>query len=298
MDGGFSTEVFADDEGNKNPVRFIPTEKVKSILDDCARLGVKAIEFTGGGEPTVHKDCFELIEHAQNFGLSTGLVTNGVRLKTHPCIERLTWLRVSLDAGTPETYERIRQSKAWNKVIQNIGFLGDLKGPLVGVGFVITRENHGEILKACQLVKSLKIPYVRLSAMFSAQGDAYYDGLISDISFQREAVKSLEDETFKIVDFFGDRIEDLKQQAPDYEFCGYQQFVTYIGGNQKVYSCCTNAYTKHGEIGDLTNQSFADWIKGHRRFDFKAKSCHHCQYNTTNKVINYMLSKPDHVSFV
>ena len=64
MDGGFSTTNFADDHGNRNPVRFIPAAKAKEILDDCAALGVGAIEFTGGGEPTVHKDCFEIIAYA------------------------------------------------------------------------------------------------------------------------------------------------------------------------------------------------------------------------------------------
>ncbi len=297
MDGGFSSQNFGVD-GNKNPVRFIPTEKVKEILDDCAALGVGAIEFTGGGEPTVHKDCFEIIEYAQNLGMETGLVTNGVRLKPHACLEKLTWLRISLDAGNAETYEAMRESKAWPTVIKNIAMVGKLKGPLVGIGFVVTRENHAEILKACQMAKANSIPYVRISAMFSDRGAAYYEGLLNSISWQRQAVKSLEDETFRVIDFFGDRIEDLKKQAPDYDFCGEQQFVTYIGGDQKVYSCCTNAYTTHGEIGNLKNQRFSEWIKNHRRYDFNAKGCHHCQFNDKNKVINYMLSTPKHIDFV
>jgi MoaA/NifB/PqqE/SkfB family radical SAM enzyme len=293
MEGGFTSKYFGG-----NPVRFIPTAKAIEILDDCAALGVKAIQFTGGGEPTVHPDWIEVIAHAQSLGLQTALVTNGVRLKAHPILERLTWLRVSVDAGTDETYERIRQSKAWPKVMRNLALVGALKGPLVGVGFVITRENWHELALACGIAKGFGAPYVRVSAMFSEAGTEYYAGLEQQIDEERERAHRLDDDGFRLVDFFDNRIDDLKQQAPDYEFCGYQQFTTYIGGDQRVYTCCTNAYTPHGEIGDLRDQRFSEWIASARRFDFDARSCHHCQYHSVNRNVNYMLGKPEHVDFV
>lgn len=299
MEGGFATENFADAGGNKNPNRRMPTAKALEILDDCAAMGVGAIEFTGGGEPTVHPDCFEIIAHAQRLGMATGLVTNGVKLKPHPAIEALTWLRISLDAGTPETYQRIRHSAAWPQVMQALTYAGTLKGPYVGVGFVVTRENYHEIAQGCRIVKDAGIPYVRLSAMFSTGGELYYVGVEDQIEVSRKAAKQLEDETFKVVDFFSARIEDLRQRAPDYQFCGEQQFVLYIGGDQRVYTCCTNAYTTHGEIGDLREQSFAAWMKTHRRYDFDARGCRTCQFNDKNRVINFMIDKaPPHVAFV
>jgi Fe-coproporphyrin III synthase len=299
MTGGFSTEKFADEQGNRNPIRFIPTAKAKEILDDCAALGVGAIEFTGGGEPTVHKDHIEIIGHAQSLGLQTGLVTNGVLLKEHPIYHELDWLRISLDAGMPETYERIRASKAWPKVMANLKRAAQLEKPYVGVGFVVTRENYQEILDACQIVKDAGIPYIRLSAMFSDGGTDYYSGIVPEIAAARAAAATMQDDSFKVVDFFADRVSDLDQGRPDYKFCGEQQFVLYIGGDQKVYTCCTNAYTTHGEIGDLSKQRFAEWIKSHRRYDFDAKSCHHCQFNKTNRSVEYLLNKnPPHVNFV
>jgi MoaA/NifB/PqqE/SkfB family radical SAM enzyme len=293
MDGGFTSKFFGG-----NPARFIPTAKAKEILDDCAALGVKAIEFTGGGEPTVHPQCMSIIAHAQNVGLQTGLVTNGVRLKPHPALERLTWLRVSVDAGTPGTYERIRRSKAWNTVMRNLRMISALRGPLVGMGFVVTRANWMELAQACAIAKEAGIPYVRVSAMFSEGGADYYDGIAQEIDAERAKAKALEDDTFRVIDFFANRISDLNRASPDYSFCGYQQFVMYIGGDQKIYTCCTNAYTPHGEIGDLREQRLADWIKSTRRFDFDARSCHHCQYNAVNRTVNYMVGKPAHVEFV
>lgn len=299
MDTGFSVENFADEKGNRNPLRFIPTVKVKEILDDCASLGVGAIEFTGGGEPTVHADHREIIGYAQSLGLQTGLVTNGVALRDHPVFRNLDWLRISLDAGTSETYEYIRQARDWARVMANLRLVATFEKPYVGVGFVVTQENFRELPEACRIVRDAGIPYVRISAMFSTEGAAYYDGLIPEINTLRKEAAELQNDKFKIVDFFGNRVEDLEQGAPDYNFCGEQQFVLYIGGNQKVYTCCTNAYTTHGEIGDLQNQRFAEWISSYRRYDWDARSCHHCQFHRTNKAVEYLLDpSPDHVNFV
>lgn len=299
MSTGFSVEKFPDEHGNRNPARFIPTPKAKEILVDCAALGVGAIEFTGGGEPTVHEDHAQIIGYAQRCGLQTGLVTNGVRLKDEPVFHNLTWLRISLDAGTPHTYERIRRSGMWRRVMDNLHLAGRMRGPLVGVGFVITRENYLEIERACNIAKSAGAAYVRLSAMFSTEGARYYGGIVQAINDGRLAAKALEDERFKVVDFFDRRLDDLERGPPDYAFCGEQQFVLYIGGDQKVYTCCTNAYTARGEIGDLTNQRFADWLRSTRRFDFDARGCHHCQFHETNRTINYLMDPaPPHVGFV
>lgn len=297
MEGGFSTELFSQD-GKKNPNRQIPIAKVKEILDDCADLGVKAIEFTGGGEPTVHNGWLEILGYAQSLGLQTGLVTNGVRLVNHPAVQALTWLRISLDAGTPETYERIRQSKAWNNVMSNMRMAGSLKGPLVGVGFVVTRENYRELVDAAQLVKDAGIPYLRVSAMFSTEGEAYYQGIFMEIARQRMMAKILETNSFKIVDFFIDRLNDLKQKAPDYQFCGEQQFVLYIGGDQNVYTCCTNAYTTKGLLGSLKYRRFSEFLANTRRYDFDARGCHDCQFNEKNRIVNYLISEPPHVDFI
>jgi len=300
MEGGFSTANFADESGNKNPNRKIPTEKALEIVEDCHRLGVGALEFTGGGEPTVHPQWAQIIGRAQDLGMGTGLVTNAVLVKEshREVLERLTWLRISLDAGSAQTYDRIRKSNMWDRVLKNIKMIGELNGPLVGIGFVVTRENYAELEAACQIAKDCGIPYVRVSAMFGYGGANYYNGLLDQIDEQRQRSKALEDEKFKVIDFFGDRVKDLQKAAPTYKFCGEQQFVLYIGGDQKVYTCCTNAYTPWGEIGDLKNQTFADWMSNHRRYDFDARKCHHCQFNDKNEVINYMIGKPAHVDFV
>ena len=306
MDGGFSTEQFVEHTSKglvKNPNRMIPTEKCYEIIDSCVGMGVKAIQFTGGGEPSVHPDFNNILSHAQLKGLETALVTNGTRLPEEHIIENLSWIRVSLDAGTEKTYEYIRESKLWNKVIKNLEILGSVKGPKIGVGFVITKDNYRDLDKVCWLVKSLKIPYIRMTAMFSDEGSNYYHHHRSTIERRIQSAKDCyNDDDFKIIDLFTHRLDDLDKGSPKHKFCGYQHFTVYIGGNQKVYRCCTTSYTKHGEIGDLKNMSFFQWFQEHSYGvykDFDARTCHHCQFHKQNEIVNYLLdSDPVHVNFV
>lgn len=292
---GFSYELFHEN-GNINPNRKIPFAKIEEILGDCEALGVKAVQFTGGGEPTVHPMAKYVFRNAINRDLHVGLVTNGTRYFDE--FEGMKWVRVSLDCGTEGTYEKIRRSKKWHDVMENLRRLGQIQGPLVGVGFVMTRENFNELYRACEIVKDFGIPYVRVSAMFSHQGSRYYKYMLPQCKESIKRAKTLEDDTFQVIDLFSNRIADLDAGAPDYGFCGYQQFTSYIGADLKVYTCCTNAYTLHGIIGDLKDQSYAEWLAQHRRYDFDARSCHHCQFHDKNRAIGRMLSEPDHIFFV
>lgn len=265
----------------------MPTEKAKEILDDFAEMGGSAVQFQGGGEPTVHKDHIEIIGYAQSLGLETGLITNGVRLKDHEVFRNLDWLRVSLDAGTEETYRKIRESKSWPKVMDNLALIATFEKPAVGASFVVTRENYQEIAEAALIVKEAGIPYMRVSAMLSEEGSHYYHGIDIDIP-----------DYDWIVNLFPNRIDDLDQGQPDYLFCGYQQFVNYIGADLKVYSCCTNAYTLHGQIGDLSNKTYGEWLKETDRLGWDAQSCHHCWFNEQNRLIEYLVFEQPHVNFV
>jgi len=203
----------------------------------------------------------------------------------------LDWLRISLDAGTEETYRLVRHSAAWSRVMRNLHLAATFRRPKVGVGFVVTRENAGELQQACELVRAAGIPYIRISAMFSRLGAAYYDGVNVQVP---TAVDGLQ-----IVNLFQNRVSDLEQGAPDYDFCGYQQFVLYIGGDQNVYTCCTNAYTTAGKIGDLKGQRFKDWLLNYDRRGWDARSCHHCQFHDKNRLVNFLLDEaPEHVNFV
>lgn len=302
---GWGSSNFGADTGKgftMNPNRKMPTKKALEILDDCAELGVEAIQFTGGGEPSVHPDFEAIVSYALDKGLKVGLVTNATSLLSTKTISRLSWVRVSIDAGNRRTYEKIRRSKLWDKMVANLRVLANTPGPVVGANFVVTKENYKEAPQFCCLAKSLGLPYVKIAANLTTDGLAYYDGILDEIMDVMEEAKSYASDTFKIANVFERRLEDLRIGRPINSLCGQQHFSTYIGGNMKVFRCCNTAYTEHGEIGDLTDQRFKDWWAEEAPSAlnlFDAKSCTHCQFHERNEAIAYLAQpNPQHVEFV
>jgi MoaA/NifB/PqqE/SkfB family radical SAM enzyme len=300
MSGGLSTEMFADaDTGHHNPNRRIETDKAIEILEDCHEMGVRAIQFTGGGEPTAHRDWDTLIHIAQKFGMETGLVTNGVRLKWCEAVEKLTWLRVSVDAGSEAAYTRIRRvsPKHWKWVWGNIETIATVYTGTFGVGYVVTPDNYGGISACAKRARNAGVDNFRIGAVFSSHGLDFYSGVRMEwILEEIEKAKELETDDFKIMDLFGRRFGDLEAKSPEHEFCGYQYFTTYIGADLNVYRCCNTAYTKKGMLGSLKDTRLRDFVPQIAPFD--ARKCTYCQFQGQNEAINAVLQAPEHPEFV
>lgn len=315
-DGNTSNQLFhilnEDGSKNHNPDRYIPTDKAKEILDDCAEMGIGAVQFTGGGEPTVHPDHREIIEYAMSLGLDVSLVTNGtiVRAGMIELMARMQWVRVSIDAARPETYERIRSVQRWQMVralnhIEQLVAKKKRTGSKVeiGIGFVVTAENWSEVVEAAQIAKRIGVDNFRISAVFQPENAVYFAAFYHQAAeLCREAQQFTSDE-FQVFNLFGDRIGDLEQASPDYSFCGVQHFATYIGGDLQVYRCCNTAYNERGLIGSIKEQSFRQlWESQAKRDDFAkfdASGCERCQFNSKNRTILYAIDpEPAHVNFV
>jgi len=293
---------------------MIPYEKCLEIIDDCADMGVKALQFTGGGEPTVHPKHKEIFQYTIDRGLDLALVSNGTVMRegVPEILAKGKWARFSVDAGNATSYSKIREvpEKYFQRTLDNIKKVVDARAKepnselVIGIGFVVTKDNWREIYEGVETFSKLGVDNARISAVFTPEDFDYHKNIYEDAKILTiQAKKDFETEKFKVFNLFGDRISDLQHQSPDYEFCPYMHLNTYIGGDLKVYTCCNNAYNDHGEMGSLENQRFIDyWLsqqKVKKYSKFKASSCERCMFNNKNRFINYMIEdNPVHVNYI
>jgi len=313
---GFSSEQFGEDTGKgftMNPNRRIPTEKALEIVSDLVSVGVPAVQFTGGGEPTVHPDHLAIFAAALDAGLEVALVSNGSNLKTgwRDVLPRMAWVRISLDAGSAATYSCIRRvpQTSFARTLRNLESLtsairAQATDCLLGCSYIVTNENWTEISEAAHLAKEAGSKYLRIAACYTTRGADYYELPLERYHEQiAQAVSRYADPSFDVIDMFASRARDLLAAAPDFTRCGYQQLNVYIAGNLRVYRCCTTSYTPHGEVGDLRERTFKDWLHSRETLklyeSFDARTCRSCPFGEKNRVINYMLDpNPRHVHFV
>jgi wyosine [tRNA(Phe)-imidazoG37] synthetase (radical SAM superfamily) len=314
MSGNLSNELFgvvkADGSVNNNPNRMIAYEKIVEILEDAAAMEVKAIQLTGGGEPTVHPKFEQVVEKCYELGLEVGLVTNGVKLSPHAIelLMKATWVRISIDADSVESYVSIRRVPVihYNRAWDNIKALAKRKKETgsnltIGVGFVVTHDNYTGVINTASDARSAGADSFRISAVFQPDDEKYFESFHETAAKLCTIAEQLNTDTFQVVNMFGDRVSDLVLKYPDYEFCGYQQFNTYIGADLNVYRCCVLAYNNRGIIGSLKEQTFANlWANDAPKafHGFNAGECPRCQFNNKNREIIRAMTPPPHVNFV
>ena len=292
---------------NNNPNRKMPTEKAKEILQDAANMGVLAIQFTGGGEPTVHPDHMEIFRFALNLGLKCGLVTNGCRLREgwDEVLPRFDWIRVSMDAGTADTYSKIREVKpsVYTKMLANVRFLSEkCADTAISASFIVTNDNWHEITHATENALLAGAESIRFGAVFNPDDSDYYcEGVLDGSRAAIDSAQALYGDRIVLIDMLGQRVQDMGGR-PNYSRCWYQHLNPYIGADLHVYRCCNTAYNKRGQIANLATMGFRQAWKiiseNGVMSKFNAKSCTRCAFNGKNLTVAGLIDRPRHAEFV
>jgi MoaA/NifB/PqqE/SkfB family radical SAM enzyme len=316
LEGYASNQLFGetrpDGTRDNNPKRFIPYEKAVEVLDDCVALGVKAVQLTGGGEPTAHPRHLDIMRGVLDRGLDLALVSNATIFRDGliPLLLRAKWCRFSLDAGNAETYARTRRvpTTYFDRYQQNVRSLCDARDEagadvVVGVGFVVSKDNWREVVDAARIARDIGADNIRISALFQNDGAAYFADFHDEAAALCREAEALTGDGFRVFNNFGLRLADLEQKAPDYSFCGQQHFTVFLGGDQVLYRCCVLAFNERGKIGSIKEQSLRTlWESEAKRRDyaaFDATGCARCMFNGKNRTIAYAVAKdPPHVNFV
>lgn len=317
QEGYLQNQLFGIEEArgrNNNPSRLVPIEKAYELLEDFTEIGVKALLFTGGGEPTVHPQHREIINRALCLGLDVALNTNGALFSAElaqALVDRARWVRFSVDAATSETYARTRRvhPDVFARVLKNIRELVERRNAsgasqlVIGFGFVVDKTNWREVAGAAETARQLGVDNVRMSAAFQSELSDYFEPFLEDAQRLCREAEALAGDGFEVHNLFPARLDDLGFTSPDYSFCGIQHFTTYIGADLNVYRCCVQSYNERGLIGSIREQRFRDlWYSQAKRDDFDnfdARGCRWCMFHDKNRAIKQLLEDDaPHVNFV
>jgi len=290
----------------------IPEDKMFEIADDVVAMGVRAVTFSGGGEPLLYKPLPEVIERLAAGGVRTAALTNGVNLKGRMAdafARHATWVRISTDAWDDASYVRLRGAKAgeFSQLLRNMReFAGRGSRCVLGVSFIIDQDNCERIFEIAALFKSVGVNHVKMSGVVvgnsGAENNAYHAPIREIVAAQIRRAQTLEDETFTILNHYHDLDERFEKH---YTSCPYLSFLTVIGADCMVYTCQDKAYTEGGRLGSIKDRSFREfWFSDENRRAQQALnpalSCnHHCVTHSKNlALLNLLGVDPEHGNFV
>lgn len=131
------------------------------LLDDLEDKNV-GLTIEGGGEPTLYSFFEDFVIEANRRGISLGLITNGVYPIKLSLLHCFRWLRISVDASTPEEYIIEKGGDGFSNVISNIKRMCEAKkGTILGVSYVLTKRNCKWIPTFLNTMQTLGLDYVQ-----------------------------------------------------------------------------------------------------------------------------------------
>lgn len=289
----------------------ISWECMERTVLELAGMGVKAVTFSGGGEPLCYHSIGDTLRLVQRLGMDYSMITNGQALEGE-AVEMLKdakWVRVSFDACKPGTYEGIRRVDTYEKVVYNIGNFAKAKSRecTLGINCVVTKQNYREIFEICKLAKGMGADNIKLSPLMVKDGEAGYHEMIKDtVTEQINRAKSqLEGCSFRVVDKYTDDLSMEEGYEKKYHRCIIQELFTVIAADSKVYRCHQTAYTEAGEIGDLKKQTFREiWhssavVDDVGQFDAYKACRFRCAFDERNMLLNDFLHMDrSHINFI
>ncbi len=290
----------------------IPEAKMFEIVDDVIAMGVKAVTFSGGGEPLLYKPLPEVVERLAKGGVRVASLTNGSNLKgkvADAFAEHGTWIRISMDGWDDASYAKARHIKEgeFTRLLENIrAFTARGSKCVLGVSYIVGEENCDHLYEVCALLRDAGVNHVKFSGVVvansGAENNAYHAKIMDRATAQIAKARTLADERFDVIDHYHELDERFEKH---YTFCPYLMFLTVIGADSMVYTCQDKAYTQSGTLGSIRDRSFKDfWFSEENRerlFSLDpSKACsHHCVSHGKNLAILDLLSlDPDHGSFV
>jgi MoaA/NifB/PqqE/SkfB family radical SAM enzyme len=291
---------------------FIPKEKILEIIKDISEMGVKAVTFSGGGEPFCYPHLLETVKALSKTNIKFAALTNGARMEGEVAevfAHHATWLRVSIDGWDDESYSAYRgvPSGEFEKVMKNIENFKKFNGKCyLGVSIITGQKNASHIYDLIKRLKSLGVNSVKVAPCIVSnsgkENNEYHKPIFSVVKEQiSKAKKEFSDENFEIFDSYHSQLESF---GKDYTWCPYLQVLPIIGADMNIYPCQDKAYNlEEGLIGSIKEQSFKEfWYSDKNKF-FKvnpSKHCnHHCVADTKNKfLLDYLEANEEHLAFV
>jgi mycofactocin radical SAM maturase len=226
--------------GRRDP-HELSTGECRALIDEFQRMGVFYVN-VGGGEPTVRRDFWELVDYAVDHQVGVKFSTNGSRIDAGVAARLAATdyvdVQVSLDGATADVNDAVRGPGSHATALRAMGNLAGAGFEGFKLSVVVTRENAGQLddFKALADAHGAQLRLTRLRP--SGRGADVWDRLRPTAEQQRSLHGWLLEHGEQVLT--GDSFFHLAaygQALPGLGMCGAGRVVCLIDPVGAVYAC-------------------------------------------------------------
>lgn len=290
----------------------IPETKMMELVDDFIDMGVKAVTFSGGGDPLCYPYLVKTAQRLVEADIKIATLTNGALLTggiAEIFAAKGSWIRVSVDGWDSRSYAEYRgvSEKEFQRVITNLSEFRKLSTRcLVGVVIIVDGKNHPYIYDLIHRFHDMGVHSVKIAPCFTSndgdENNRYHEPHFNLVKEQiQRAISDFQSDSFEIFDSY---YAQLCTFHKEYDWCPYIQINPVVGADMNVYSCHDKAYNlDSGLLFSIKERRFKEmWLADKQQFMTIKPRCHcnhHCIVNDKNRMIlEYLNLDRGHLEFV
>jgi MoaA/NifB/PqqE/SkfB family radical SAM enzyme len=299
--------------------RRLETGMLKERLVELGRLGLKSVMYAGEGEPFLHKDMAEIIEYTKRSGIDVGVTSNAVfcdEKTAERTIPHMSWIKVSINGATRETYSKIHQCKPddLDRVMKNMTYAAQVKKKhgyqcTLGMQLLLLPENHHEAKMLAQKARDIGMDYLVIKPYSQhplSKTEIYKNIRYSDYDYLEDELKGLGDENFNVI-FRVRTMKKWDEAARNYKRCLALPFWTYIDAGGDVWGCSIYLGNKDFLYGNIYKNTFQQIWEGEARKKslervascLNVENCRvNCRMDEINRYLWELKNPPAHVNFI
>ena len=250
----------------------IDSKVLLKALKELRVKGLKAISWTGGGEPTLHPDFNFMVEECHKYGLKQGLFTNGIGSKrVDPKL--FSWVRFSL---TDKYYNGLNKD-----LVEEYR-----QHTTVGITVYIVPENEHLLLDFARKAKEMRFAYFQVRPALARD-------FVNQANIHLPVeLKKLETNDFKVT-LSGYKFNDF-QKRPEYKECYGYFFCPTIDHRGDVRVCNYFLDDDKYKLGNIHEKSILEIIDNYPE---SIKVTENCQICCKNNEINKILYAVKNIEF-
>jgi len=290
--------------------RQLDADLYEQRVKEMGSLGVKSIMFAGEGEPLLHKQISKMVKDTYFSGIDVSFTTNGVPLTKNfidHTLQFISWIKVSFNAGSPETYAKIHQCKErdFDKVIENLEYAVEYKKKHnikcdLGLQSLLLPENVHEMEDLALLCKHIGLDYFVVKPY--SQHNFSETHVYENIDYKNYDVKNLEsysDENFNVI-VRSETMQNLQEETSYKKCLSTPMLWAYMMATGDIYSCSAYLLDDRFNLGNINTQTFKEIWEGDKRkenFEYVTNELNisecrkNCRMNACNKYLDEIKNK-------
>lgn len=284
-------------------------EIVRSFTEEINHLNIngtrcQGILFKGGGEPTLHPDFIQCVKYFSRTHCDLGIITNGSQLHRAEIRQILNkhvcYVRISLDAGTPNSHVLTHKSHDFDKIVYGSRKLVNERKteiPSIGLTFIIEPAHLGEIKNILLISKEISPDYIQLRMPYLQEVFYSSDYTTEQWENTYTEMKSCVNAEIGIPVYLSDyKPSPLCHSNADVQiekrmkFCRAHRLMGVLTGDSWILGCCEHRNLPEYRFGKLSYPEMPlkkIWESEQRQRSLNHMDNAHCLANCTSPVSSY-----------